>query len=235
MTSILTQQAPTDLGPRTRKIVREVGNEIEAIQADVATAQADITTNANNISDNDTDIAALQSQQSTNTSNISTNASDIAILQAQIIFPFGGFYFTTTSVTTINSSGVYVKAAGTTTITNQSSDVDDNSVSNRMRYTGTSMRHFHVVAQASVDLTLGTNQDIGIQVWRYDDSAAAGALLAHSEAHTTIPGTSVVQITTHADAMLDTDDYLELHVANHTNSNNVMVQYGYMFMMGMPV
>lgn len=150
------------------------------------------------------------------------------------LLPYMGTYFSTPAVTTITVQGQYEKAAGTTTITNKSASMDDNSVSNRIRYTGTAAKHFHIVAQASVDLASGTNQDIGIQVWKYDDSGASGALLAHSQARTTVAGTDVVQITTHADTMLDQNDYMELHVANHSGTPNITVQFGYLFAMGMP-
>lgn len=145
---------------------------------------------------------------------------------------YGGIYFTTPAATTISVATTYYKASGTTTSTNLSTNMDM-PADNRLRYTGTVMRHFHIVGQASITLASGTNQDIGIQVYKYDDSAGSGALLAHSEARTTIPGTNVVQITTHADAMLDENDYLELHIANHTGTNNCTVEFGYVFGVGM--
>lgn len=150
------------------------------------------------------------------------------------LLPYMGIYFSTPAVTTITVQGQYEKALGTTTITNNSASMDANGVNNRIRYTGATAKHFHIVSQASVALASGNNQDIGIQVWRYDSSGAAGALLTHSEAHTTIASTDVVQITTHADVMLDTNDYIELHVANHSGTPDVTVQYGYIFAMGMP-
>lgn len=150
-----------------------------------------------------------------------------------LVIPYMGVYFSTPAATTITVQSQYEKAAGTTTVTNQSALMDDNGVSNRIRYTGTTVKHFHIVAQVSVDLTSGNNQDIGVQVWRYDSSGAAGALLAHSEAHTTIAGTEVVQITTHADTMLDQNDYIELHVANNSGTPDITVEFGYLFAMGM--
>lgn len=154
-------------------------------------------------------------------------------LYARVEHPYMGIYFSTPALTTITTATEYVKAAGTTSTSNISSTMSTDSVDNRIKYTGTVMTHFHIVAQASVTLSSGTNQDIGIQVWKYDSSGAAGTLLAHSEARTTIAGTDVVQITTHADVMLDENDYIEMHIANHTNTNDVTVDFGYMFAVGM--
>jgi len=163
----------------------------------------------------------------------SITEQDMRDLIVSLVNPYMGFYISTSAVTTISASGTYYKAAGTTTETNSSSDMDDNGgTNNRIRYTGLTTRHFHIVAQASVTLATGTNQDVGIQVWKYDDSAGSGSLLAHSEARNYVPHSEAVQITTHADTMLDTNDYIEIHVANHTDTNNVELNYGYMFAMG---
>ncbi len=159
-------------------------------------------------------------------------AQDMRDFIVSITPPFGGLYFSTAAVTTISVAGTYVKAAGTTTATNLSSDITM-PANNRLQYNGVAQKHFHIVAQASVDLASGTNQDIGLQVWRYDNSAASGALLAHSEARTTVAGTDVIQITTHADAVLDTSDYIELHIANNTGTPNITVEFGYLFLVGM--
>lgn len=146
--------------------------------------------------------------------------------------PYGGLYFSTPAETTISDTN-FTKALGTTTITNQSSDIDDNSVSNRLRYTGALARHFHIVVQATVTIASGTNKNVGVGLYYYDDSAASGSVLAHSEARTTIQTTAEEQITSHADVMMDTNDYIELHVKNSTDTVNVTVELGYMFCVGM--
>ena len=161
---------------------------------------------------------------------------DVRDLIVSLTQPFMGVYVSAAAATTIASAGVPVKAAGTTTITNQSGDMDDNSgVSNRIRFTGVSPRHMHVVAHASVSLASGTNQDTGLHIWKWDDSAGSGAFLPESEAHTTIAGTASTQLMTHGDTLMDTNDYLELWVANHTGTPNITVDYGYLFAVGMLV
>ncbi len=153
-------------------------------------------------------------------------------LITSLIPPYSGLSFTVAAETSISEAGTYVKAAGTTAVTNTSSDMTA-STSNRLTYTGATARHFHIVCQASVTIASGTNQNIGIQVYHYDASAASGALLAHSDATTTIPNTAQVQITSHADVMLDTNDYVELYIGNNTGTINVTVELGYLFAVGM--
>ena len=147
-------------------------------------------------------------------------------------FPYGGLYFTTPSVTTISASGTYYKAAGATTVTNARQF--DMPANNRLRYLGTTARHFHIVLQCSITFDAGANQIAGIQLWKYDDSAGSGSLVAHSEAKSIVASTDIAQITSHADAMLDENDYIEIHVANHDNTNDIQVDLGYMFLVGMP-
>lgn len=150
--------------------------------------------------------------------------------------PFMGLYVSTPTTTTITTQSVYVKVAGTTTVTNKSDDFDDDSgTSNRARFIGVSPRHMHVVAQASVAPVSGTNQEFALQVWHYDDSAASGSYLAHSIARTTLAALSVEQITTHADVMMDTNDYLEIHIANNSSTVDVNVENLYLFAVGMIV
>ena len=159
------------------------------------------------------------------------SANDMRDMIVSLAAPMGGIYFSTPALTSIVSSTVYYKAAGTTNGTNlMGMDMPAN---NRLRYTGATAKHFHVVAQSSVTLASGTNQNIGIQVYHFDDSAATGNLLSHSEARTTISGTAIQQITTHADVYLSTNDYLEVHVANNTSTNNIQVELGYLFGVGM--
>ena len=163
----------------------------------------------------------------------SISAADIRDLIESVRNPYMGVYITTPAESVIAVQGTPVKMAGTTTITNQSSNMDDNAVSNRIRYTGTVMRHFHIVAQATMTLASGVNQNIGIQVYHYDDSAGSGSVVAHSEARATIAGNAEFQITSHADVMLATNDYLEIWVANESSTNNVQAEEAYLFAMGM--
>ena len=158
------------------------------------------------------------------------SANDIRDLIVSLAAPMGGCYISTPATTGIVSDGVYVKAAGTTTSSVLASMTMP--ASNRLLYSGSSPRHFHIVGQVSVAPAAGANQDLGLQIWYYDDSAGSGSYLPMSEARTTLSSTAIEQITTHADVMMATNDYLELHVANHSSTNDITTSYGYMFAMG---
>ena len=161
------------------------------------------------------------------------SAQDMRDLIVSLAPDFGGLYWTTPAETSVTVAGTYVKAAGTTTVSTISANMSLDAVNNRLKYTGVSPRHFHIVLQVSATLASGSNQDIGIQVWRYDASAATGALVAHSEASTTIGGTAVEQITSHSDVTLDTNDYIELHITNKGGTPNPQVELGYVFAVSM--
>lgn len=162
----------------------------------------------------------------------SITPQDIRDLIASVLPPYGGLYFSTPAPTTISVQGTYYKVAGNTTVTNKSDDVSL-PTDNRLQFNGAAPRHAHIVGQASVSMVSGNNQDIGIQIYHWDDSAGSGSYLPESEARTTISGTDVEQITTHGDVMLENGDYLELHVANHSGTPNAQVDFGYLFFVGM--
>lgn len=157
------------------------------------------------------------------------SAQDMRDLIVSLTPDFAGLDFITPAETSIAVAGTYVKSAGTTSITNSSANMGDGGVSNRLVYNGTAMRHFHIVLQASVTLAAGTNQNISIALYKWDDSAGTGSILSHSEAFTTFSGTNVEQLTSHADAMMDAGDYIEIHVTNNTSTNNVTIDHGYLF------
>lgn len=156
------------------------------------------------------------------------SAQDIRDLIISMTPDHEGLSFVTPANTTIAVAGTYVKAAGVTELTNGSNTMDSGGTSNRLRYLGVSPRHFRVVFQASVVMASGNNQDISIQLYHYDASAASGSLVAHSQVHNTVPGQFIVQMTAHADLTMDTDDYIEMHITNNDSTNAVRVEYGYM-------
>ena len=157
------------------------------------------------------------------------SAQDLRDLIVSVAPSFAGLEWTSEVASVIDAAGTFVKAAGATALTNNSATMSDGAVNNRLVYNGTTMVHFHIVLQASVSLVSGTNQDIAVALYKWDNSAGTGAILNHSVARTTIGGSDVEQLTSHADTMLDTGDYIELHVTNNTNTNNVTVENGYLF------
>ena len=156
-------------------------------------------------------------------------AQDMRDLIVSLSPDYAGLEFTTDAETSIAVAGTYVKAAGTTVITNSSSNMTNGATNNRLVYTGAQPRHFHIVLQASIVLASGANQRVSMALWKFDSSEGTGSILSHSEAFNTLSGTAVEQITSHADTMLATNDYIEIHVTNNTNTNNMTVEYGYLF------
>lgn len=162
-------------------------------------------------------------------------AADMRDLIVSLTPDFAGLEFTTDVETSIAVAETYVKAAGTTVLTNSSDNMTNGATNNRLVYTGAQPRHFHIVLQASIALAAGSNQDISIAIWKFDSSEGTGSILAHSEAHNTLSGTAVEQIISHADTLLATNDYIEMHVTNNTNTNNLTVEYGYLFGVSMTI
>ena len=143
-----------------------------------------------------------------------------------------GMYISSTASTTITVAGTYYKMAGTTTSTALLRFTMP--TNNRLTYTGTRSRHFHIVGQTSISPDAGNNQTLGIQIWHWDDSAGSGSLLTHSIARTIMASADTFQMATHADVALDTNDYIELHVTNETSTNGVTAENMYVFCCAMP-
>ncbi len=139
--------------------------------------------------------------------------------------PYGGLYFSSAVATTISTPGTMVKALGTTTLTN-ARDITMPS-NNRLTYTGIPDRHFHIVLSTAFT-TAGTNDDLSIAV------AKGGVVLAHSKL-TRFAATGMDQGSTasHADVVLSTNEYLEAFVTNEDAAENVTIEQGYLFAMGM--
>lgn len=159
-------------------------------------------------------------------------AQDMRDLIVSLVPSYGGFYFSTPAATTIGTGGTYVKAAGTTTATVGTADIGTGSTNNRLVYTGVAPRHFQINAFALLTPASGTNQDMGLQVYVYDDSATTGAVVAASKMNAFDAATNGAFLATGANVTLDTDDYVELWITNETAAVNVTATLGYCFMQG---
>jgi hypothetical protein len=163
----------------------------------------------------------------------SITAQDMRDLVVSVRPPYGRISMTglpNTSATTISNTTDYFTVAGTTALASMVHDFDQPS-SGRLRYTGTVEKHMHIACSISYKAA-AANQSILFQLVHYDASAATAIPLTSSRIGDLI-GTSTETTAIHADAMLDTNDYLYLTVRNSTGSNNVTVEYFYIFAMGM--
>ena len=141
---------------------------------------------------------------------------------------FGGYYFSTPAATTCTDASTFYKAAGTTTETN--SNRVTVATTNRLTYTGTPTIHVHIAASVSFT-TSGTNDVIAVAL------AKNGTVITGSDMQQYIgAGADIGSTALHFDAMLSTNEYLELWVANNTvGGTTVTIENGYVFFLGMMV
>lgn len=120
--------------------------------------------------------------------------------------------------TTISNTTSFFKAAGTTTIQNNMG-FDDGSASNRLRYTGSTTRMFHVASSFSLSVA-GTNQTVQIAVFK-NGVQVTGSLMELRA------GTSgeVVSSAMHSVVSLATNDYIEVFVRNATSTSAVTIKH----------
>ena len=129
----------------------------------------------------------------------------------------GNYYMlNNTTATTVASSGVAYKIAGTTTANtiNQKFSHSDN----RLTYTGGLIRDFQVSATAS--LTSGNNNVIGLYV------AKNGVVISSSEMYaTTSSGGRAESIACQTILDMEENDYIEIWVENDSSATNITVEY----------
>ena len=111
----------------------------------------------------------------------------------------------------------------------------DMPANNRIRYTGTNRIHAHIACSLSMT-TASNNQVLSFRVYKYDDSGASGATLVHTNTQRKVgTGSDVGSTALHGDCLLDTNDYLEVHVKNATSTDTVTLEDMYLFVLGVKV
>lgn len=156
---------------------------------------------------------------------------DLIISAAQV--PYGGMHTLTSLETTINTASVYEKGNCTSQISNlRNFDMPDN---NRLRYIGTIPYHMHIACSISMK-TAGNGKLASFKLFHFDDSVGSGAVIDGSQVNRFVSvGADEGSTALHWDVVLDTNDYLELHVANLTDNTNITISNFYMFAVGMLV
>jgi hypothetical protein len=154
---------------------------------------------------------------------------------ASVAPPFGSIYLTTPASTSIVSSTTWTKAAGTTADVNlnEFTGTTGLGVNNRLRYDGRVPVHLHAVITFSINLDAGANVIMEAGTYFYDASAVSGSILAHSVVSCNLSSTAVQTGALHFDVMVDTNDYVEFHIRNMTNTADITIDNMYMFCMGM--
>ena len=176
---------------------------------------------------------ALEALLADNTTG-AISPQDIRDLMASLQPAHGSLYVSSSAATTINNTNDYEKVAGTTLTVNLLNFDNNGGVNNRLRYTGMVPTHLHLVCSLSADVG-SASQQIHARFYHYDDSAASGATLAHSEVTMTTGSTinEIASTAIHGDVLVDTNDYIEVHIRNATNANNITVDFLYFYCMSM--
>ena len=138
--------------------------------------------------------------------------------------PFGSYGVeANTTSTTPDTANVYKKIDGAEFSAGTLSEFTYSS--NRLTYTGTESKHFHIVS--NYDFTTSNNVVVAVK-W-YKNGSSIG-FPVRSKVGT---GSDVASVSVHADAVLATNDYLELWFKNETNTAAVLFEDVYTFVMGM--
>lgn len=120
------------------------------------------------------------------------------------------------TATTVASSGVAYKAAGTTT--NDSITQKFTHTDNRLTYTGALTRDFRILVAATV--TSGANNEIGLYI------AKNGSVVTNSEQYITANAAGRAEGGSCQTVIsLATNDYIELFVENDTAATNITVEF----------
>lgn len=147
--------------------------------------------------------------------------------------PYGGIHTLTSVETTISDVDTYVKGACTTQTSNLRNF--DMPADNRLRYTGTIPFHMHIACSISMTAA-GNNKLASFKLYKYDDSLGSGAVIDGSQVNRFMSiGADEGSTALHWNVILDENDYLELHMANLTDSTNITITNLYMFAMGMSI
>ena len=134
------------------------------------------------------------------------NSASIAIMTMQ----------SNATETVITSSGVEVKASGTTVLDTANTQKFTMPVSNRLTYGGAIEREFRVTAILSV--TSGNNVQVGTYI------AKNGTPIQTSETYTTTDGGGRREnVAVQTIINLTENDYIEIFVENETNTQNITV------------
>lgn len=138
---------------------------------------------------------------------------------------FGCYNFSTKAETTIASTGVHVKAAGTTTLLSSSGNVDM-PANNRIRYTGAGTRTFLTIAALS-SVCATNNQDLTFAF------AEGGTVDTDTEITRRIgTGTDQGAMAIVSAFELATNEYVEVFVANETTTANMTINLGNVIIWG---
>jgi hypothetical protein len=160
----------------------------------------------------------------------SITAQDVRDLITTLRPSFGSMFVSTPAVTNIMTTGVYVKAAGTTGlapgITARNFTQPGN---NQLTYGGTVKIHGHATVAIAVSSAIG-GKEIGVKVAQND------IVINESEVTRVLGGAGeAAAVFVQAEVELDPTDFVNLHVANLTDNTDITVDAMNFHIVGMTI
>lgn len=135
---------------------------------------------------------------------------------------YASMYVSSAAATTISVAGTYVKVQGTTTL--KANNNFSMPLSNKLQYDGTPDRHVkaHVVGTFT---PVGTAVDVSFRLAKNGTTDADTQQTVHAVTAVKHPFALVGELEDFA-----TNDYVEVHVANDTDTNNLTVNLMVVFL-----
>jgi hypothetical protein len=132
----------------------------------------------------------------------------------------GELYLGTPAPTTINTTGVYEKIAGTTLLSADPPAYEiDMPSDGRLRYSGSAKAYASIRGLVSTQLVSGVNQNLSAAI------AKNGTVLARSSAPRLHSGTTDIgRLIVETMSAVVADDYFEIWITNETSTANVTAQ-----------
>lgn len=154
-------------------------------------------------------------------------ASTIRDLIVSLVSSHVAAYVTSTALTTIGTSGVYVKAAGLTAVPPGFTPRNFTHVpSNRIIYDGIVVLHALVTLSVAVSAA-GANKTVGLKLAK--NGAVIDSTIVMTDLQT---GGDIAAVSLLAAVDLDPADFLELYVTNLTDTTDVTIESMYFHVQG---
>lgn len=131
-----------------------------------------------------------------------------------------------TTATNIPTTGTFYKAAGTSAFSSGSYEFSNGGTSNQLKYTGSSMKMFHIACTLSIQSS-ATNQTIKAVVYKNGVALTTGIVQTKLGASSDITSTAI-----HVMTDLSTNDILELYITNISSTATLTITEMNMFAMG---
>lgn len=138
-------------------------------------------------------------------------------------FEGGSVGVTTSSLTTINTIGVFEDITAATWTTADLQHFDSPSPG-QLRHIGNTPREYKVVASFAVDST--ANDELTLRVAKWDSSASTFVTVLDQarQVNNLLGGRDVAFFNININTTLDQNDYIKLQVANNTSNDNVTAE-----------